>query len=191
MKQELSTGCELSTASLKKREGEKRHSPLNPYREKGKGKEQSRVSLETHSKPARAYASTHAKRRLPCTCTYDEAGAAADEIVGNCFGAYETERIGVWRVSQWLARLYYGPNDCGSDGDSTASASWDAGVSAANSGNLDAITRALVTNIWSEADDKERKLWPNPSAADNHTTPFPDIDWNYNFVSPGFTTKRN
>ena len=28
--------------------------PLEPYREKGKGKEHSRVSLETHSKPARA-----------------------------------------------------------------------------------------------------------------------------------------
>lgn len=38
-KKELSTGFELSTASLKKREGEKRHFPLNPYREKGKGKE--------------------------------------------------------------------------------------------------------------------------------------------------------
>ena len=35
----LSTGFELSTASWKKREGEKRHSPLNPYREKGKGQE--------------------------------------------------------------------------------------------------------------------------------------------------------
>ena len=41
-------------------------------------RKQSRVSLETHSKPARAYAGTHAKRHLPCTCTYDEAGAAAD-----------------------------------------------------------------------------------------------------------------
>ena len=96
MNRELSTGCELSTASLKKREGEKRHSPLNPYREKGKGKEQSRVSLETHSKPARAYASTHAKRRLPCTCTYDEAGAAADEIVGNCFGAAGDHGLWAW-----------------------------------------------------------------------------------------------
>ena len=42
MKQKLSTGCELSTASLKKREGEKRKSPLTPYREKGKGKEERR-----------------------------------------------------------------------------------------------------------------------------------------------------
>ena len=38
-REKLSTGCELSTASLKKREGEKRKSPLTPYREKGKGKE--------------------------------------------------------------------------------------------------------------------------------------------------------
>ena len=56
MNRELSTGCELSTASLKKREGEKRNPPLTPYREKGKGKEQSQVSYETSSKPARAYA---------------------------------------------------------------------------------------------------------------------------------------
>ena len=101
MDRKLSTGSELSTALLKKREGEKRHSPLNPYREKGKGKEQSRVSLETHSKPARAYASTHAKRRLPCTCTYDEAGAAADEIVGNCFGT--AGDLGMWA---WYCRHF-------------------------------------------------------------------------------------
>ena len=35
----LSTGFELSTASLKKREGKKKPSPLTPYQEKGKGKE--------------------------------------------------------------------------------------------------------------------------------------------------------
>ena len=37
--EKLSTGFELSTASLKKREGKKKPSPLNPYKEKGKGKE--------------------------------------------------------------------------------------------------------------------------------------------------------
>ena len=37
--EKLSTGCGLSTASLKKREGKKKPSPLNPYKEKGKGKE--------------------------------------------------------------------------------------------------------------------------------------------------------
>ena len=99
MRQKLSTGRELSTASLKKREGEKRNPPLSPYREKGKGKEQSRVSCETScSKPARAYAR---KRRLPCTCSYDEAGAAADEIVGNCFGT--AGDLGLWA---WYCRHF-------------------------------------------------------------------------------------
>ena len=37
--EKLSTGFELSTASLKKMEGKKKPSPLNPYKEKGKGKE--------------------------------------------------------------------------------------------------------------------------------------------------------
>jgi hypothetical protein len=97
MKRELSTGCELSTASLKKREGEKRNPPLTPYREKGKGKEQDRVSCETSSKTARA----HARRRLPCTCSYDEAGAAADEIVGNCFGS--AGDLGLWA---WYCRHF-------------------------------------------------------------------------------------
>ena len=53
MKQELSTGCELSTASLKKREGEKRNPPLTPYREKGKGKEHRRGSLQNRLSRAR------------------------------------------------------------------------------------------------------------------------------------------
>ena len=51
--EKLSTGFELSTASLKKREGEKRHSPLNPYREKGKGKEHRRGSLQNRLSRAR------------------------------------------------------------------------------------------------------------------------------------------
>ena len=38
MKEELSTGCELSTASSKKREGEKRLSPLTPLRERAREK---------------------------------------------------------------------------------------------------------------------------------------------------------
>ena len=56
-------------------------------------RKQSRVSvLETHFKPARAYA----RRRPPCTCTYDEAGAAAAEIVGNCFGAAGDIDLWAW-----------------------------------------------------------------------------------------------
>ena len=34
---------------------------------------------------ARARGGAHAKRRLPCTCSYAEAGEASAEIVGNCF----------------------------------------------------------------------------------------------------------
>ena len=52
---ELSTGGGSPSAKSKKREGEKRTSPLTPLREKGKGKEQDRVSCETScSKTARA-----------------------------------------------------------------------------------------------------------------------------------------
>ena len=79
--EKLSTGCKLSTALLKKREGEKRKSPCTPLSEKGKGKEQDRVSCETScSKTARA----HVRRKLPCACSFSEAGAAAAEIVGGC-----------------------------------------------------------------------------------------------------------
>ena len=63
MKQELSTGCELSTASLKKREGEKRKSPLTPYREKGKGKED-KPSVCSTGLFARAHADAHVRGAL-------------------------------------------------------------------------------------------------------------------------------
>ena len=57
-------------------------------------RKQSRVSFETHFKPACARA--YAKRRLPCTCSYAEAGAAADEIVGNCFGTAGDLDLWAW-----------------------------------------------------------------------------------------------
>ncbi len=99
MKEELSTDGASSPSELKKREGEKRNPPLTPYREKGKGKEQDGVSCETcFSKTARAYAR---KRRIPCTCSYDEAGAAADEIVGSCFGS--AGDLGLWA---WYCRHF-------------------------------------------------------------------------------------
>ena len=61
--EKLSTGFELSTASLKKREGEKRHSPLNPYREKGKGKEDKPSACST-GLLARAHAGAHVRGAL-------------------------------------------------------------------------------------------------------------------------------
>lgn len=53
---ELSTGGGSPSAKSKKREGEKRTSPLTPLREKGKGKEQDRVSCETSCSKDRARA---------------------------------------------------------------------------------------------------------------------------------------
>ena len=76
---ELSTGGGSPSAKSKKREGEKRTSPLTPLKEKGKGKEQTskeqdRVSCETScSKTARA----HVRRKLPCACSFSEAGEGA------------------------------------------------------------------------------------------------------------------
>ena len=52
-RERLSTGFELSTVSLKKREGEKRKSPCTPLREKGKGKEHRRGSLQNRLSCAR------------------------------------------------------------------------------------------------------------------------------------------
>ena len=54
MNRQLSTGGRSPSAKPKKREGEKRSAPLTPLREKGKGKEQGRVSCETCYKTARA-----------------------------------------------------------------------------------------------------------------------------------------
>ncbi len=61
--EKLSTGFELSTASLKKREGKKKHSPLNPYKEKGKGKE-GKPGANGTSLFARAGAHTHVRGAL-------------------------------------------------------------------------------------------------------------------------------
>ena len=54
MNRQLSTGGRSPSAKPKKREWEKRGAPLTLLREKGKGKEQDRVSYETCSKTARA-----------------------------------------------------------------------------------------------------------------------------------------
>ena len=61
--EKLSTGRELSTASLKKREGKKKPSPLNPYKEKGKGKE-GKPGANGTSLFARAGAHTHVRGAL-------------------------------------------------------------------------------------------------------------------------------
>ena len=92
MKQELSTGCELSTASLKKREGEKRKSPLTPYREKGKGKEHRRGSLQN---------------RLSCARMRTRLGAALDadlDVAVRAFKGTESDRR-LWASIAWRVGL--------------------------------------------------------------------------------------
>ena len=61
--EKLSTGFELSTASLKKREWKKKPSPLNPYKEKGKGKE-GKPGANGTSLFARAGAHAHVRGAL-------------------------------------------------------------------------------------------------------------------------------
>jgi len=76
---------------LKKAEAKKRQSPFTPYREKAKGKETIPDYLRSQvHKPARAHA------RLRCKCSYEEAGAAADEIVGSCFGTMRDHALWAW-----------------------------------------------------------------------------------------------
>ena len=53
MKEELSTDGASSSSELKKREEEKRKSPLTPYREKAKGKEHRRGSWQNRLSCAR------------------------------------------------------------------------------------------------------------------------------------------
>ncbi|MBQ8126686.1 MAG: hypothetical protein IJ173_12565, partial [Kiritimatiellae bacterium] len=105
--------------------------------------------------------------------------------LSNFLVAYETERINVFALSRWLARYRYGTWD-----DDAGSASWDAGTAVADGADLDETMQAMATNVWAGADVKERRLWPNARPTDNHTTFMPDIDFNFNFISPGFTTQR-
>ena len=98
MDRKLSTGGGSPYGKQKKREAEKRTPPLTPLREKGKGKEQDRVSCETSSKTARA----HVRRKLPCACSFSEAGAAAAEIVGNCF----TQSAKDYALWAWYCRHF-------------------------------------------------------------------------------------
>ncbi len=105
--------------------------------------------------------------------------------LSNFLVAYETQKLGVSGFRQRLARSIYGTFD-----DGTASQSWNAGIAVANGTSLSKATQAMSTNMWHQADAKERRLWPNDSATDNHTIYSFDLDFNYNFISPGFTTKR-
>jgi len=88
----------------KKEEAGKRNFPLKPpYRERAKKKEQCRNictgTLSQYRARVRAYLHAHGwdKRRL-----YDEAGAAADEIMATCFGSLSDHH-------KWASRMFQYP----------------------------------------------------------------------------------
>ena len=108
--------------------------------------------------------------------------------LGDFLVGYACERLGVWRLSQWLSQLL------GTANDDAATASWDAGVAVAQGADFAAQTAALATNAWPSADFKTRRLWPNAAPADNHRpgTTFNGTDRHPDFIflSPGFLTEE-
>ena len=88
MKEKLSTDGASSPSELKKREGEKRNPPLTPYREKGKGKEHRRGSLQN---------------RLSCARMRTRLGAALDadlDVAVRAFKGTASDRR-LWASIAW------------------------------------------------------------------------------------------
>lgn len=105
--------------------------------------------------------------------------------LSNFLVAYETKRVGVWGFLRWLARHHYGSGE-----DDAAGVSWAAGTDVAEGANFSAALLSMTANMWPVADEKERRLWPNDASTDNHVERSFYLDYNYNFVSPGFITRR-
>lgn len=104
--------------------------------------------------------------------------------LGNFLAGYGTERLGIWGISQWLAQ------GIGAINDATATMSWDAGTELAEGGTVGVAAAALSTGMWGSADSKERRLWPNHAAADNHVLFSTELNFNLNFCSPGVVEGR-
>lgn len=77
----------------------------------------------------------------------------------------------------------------GTGDDEAAAISWNTGAQVATNGNFFAATAAMATNAWYVADEKVRRLWPNPAPTDNHRPQKQIQDFNYYFCSPGFVEK--
>ena len=89
-------------------------------------------------------------------------------------------------VNEMLRRMstFLGTGD-----DQAAAISWNTGAYVATNGNFLAATAVMSTNAWYVADEKVRRLWPNPAPTDNHLPMKQIQDFNYNFCSPGFVEK--
>jgi len=93
----------VKTGGKKEERGKRNFPRIPPYRERGKKKEQCGCvctgDCSQYRARVREYLRTRGwtRRRL-----YDEAGAAADEIVATCFGSADDHR-------KWAARMYQYP----------------------------------------------------------------------------------
>ncbi|HMP83683.1 MAG TPA: lamin tail domain-containing protein [Verrucomicrobiota bacterium] len=100
--------------------------------------------------------------------------------ISNFMVAYGARKIGVNPVFAWISQVL------GSFNDSAASKSWDAGWDVAGGASYSATVAALVVDVWDEADEKNRKLWPNSGSCDNFVSPNSISNFDNQFTSPGF-----
>ena len=100
--------------------------------------------------------------------------------VSNFMVGYATTKIGVCSFLQYLSQLV------GTLNDDSARLSWDAGVAVANGSNYVEYVSAMISNSWSEVDEKVSRLWPNVLPCDNHVDGDSLTDYNFQFISPGF-----
>ncbi|MDD2239707.1 MAG: hypothetical protein PHI93_03490 [Kiritimatiellae bacterium] len=100
--------------------------------------------------------------------------------ISNFMVGYAARKIGVNSASAWISQVI------GTWNDSAASKSWDAGWDIADGSSYNTTVTALVEDIWDDADDKNQKLWPNTSTANNYVVPNSFYDPDAQFTSPGF-----
>jgi hypothetical protein len=100
--------------------------------------------------------------------------------MSNFVVGYGTRKIGVSAASNWLAQLI------GTSNDGAAQKSFDAGWNVGGGASYAATAEALVKDIWDEADEKTRRLWPNTKPLDNQIDRVSHYDMDRNFSHPGF-----
>lgn len=104
--------------------------------------------------------------------------------LSNFMVGYTAQRIGVWPILQGASQFV------GTSNDQAASMSWGAGVEVADGAPFEFTTANLVTNMWSIAEQKERRLWPNLDPATNYRQRNRITNFNLFFCSPGFMERR-
>lgn len=98
----------------------------------------------------------------------------------NFLVGFACRRLGMIHGEGQLGQLLGTPNDL------SAQKSWDAGWSIGGGEPYATTTENLLRDIWDEAGVKNRRLWPNGAAADNHVAPELFYDPDIQFKSPGF-----